>query len=123
MYTYTRRCRRFIFGGNEILRFSASYPIIEASPEIGEFYASLAASCENFCEREKFPELCEPSASVGEKRLARRYNYSFSAEVEEISEKIVRIRLDVTLFRSKSEPLASFSDTQLWSHENGMMIR
>ena len=59
MYDCRRRCRRFVFEGNELLKLYVSYTIIEDNASIGDFYSYLSERVEKFCEDEYFPRLCE----------------------------------------------------------------
>lgn len=124
MYTYRQHCRRFIFEGNELLRFSAKYPSFDENTEITEFYEGLAKQCELFCEQSKFSEICEifKGEKKGEKDLfQQRYTYNFCAQVSEISKESASILLSVTFYRTKNEPLLSFADTQKWCLATNMM--
>ena len=126
MYTYRQYCRRFIFEGNEILRFFAKYPSFDKNTEITEFYEKLAKECELFCEQNKFPELCEFFKS--EKRdqknpVHQTYTYRFCAQISDISEESTSVLLSVTFYRTRNEPILSFSDKQKWCLASNMMLK
>lgn len=126
MYTYTQYCRRFVFEGNELLKFSAKYPLLDQNNEINEFYKSLAQKCELFCEQNKFFELCESFKKDKEEQkfqIDQRYTYIFDAQISAISEEFVSILLSVNFYRSKNNPILFFSDEQTWSLIDNMMLR
>lgn len=126
MYTYTQYRRRFVFCGNEILRYSAKYPSFDKNGEITEFYKKLSNECELFCEQNKFNELCESlKANVKslKKATCQQYTYSFCSEISEISEDVVSILLTVCFYRSKNDIILSFSEEQRWSLTTNMIMR
>ena len=125
MYTYMQYCRRFIFEGNEILRLSVKYPSLDKNTKINEFYQKLATECEIFCEKIKFFELCESFKREKAEQKApiyQKYTYNFCAQISDISDENVSILLSVSFYRSKNEPILSFSDTQKWCLTTEMLL-
>ena len=122
MYDCTRRCRRFVFEGNELLRLYVSYAIIEDNATIGDFYSNLAKRVEKFCESEYFPRLCEEF-----KKEPRSYSikkYRFSAEVADVTEKTVELFLEVsTSSNDRGNDAMIFFERHRWSLENSMIIK
>ena len=116
MQEYTVKRRRFVFEGNDLLRFSSSVPKFEGYEEISGFYAELSALCERWCEEVKFPELCEIlRRERGEGRaLPRRMLYSLSAKVTDNSDKTAEVRIEVFLSNSARDAAPRYTDTQLW---------
>lgn len=116
MHQCTVKHRRFVFEGNELLRFSSSVPSFEGYSQIGEFYAELSARCESWCEEVKFPELCEKlRAQRKEGRgLPRRVAYSLRASVTRELEDTAEVLLEVSLSESARDTTPLYSDTQLW---------
>ncbi len=112
MYTYTKRCRRFIFGGNELLRFSASLPCFEERASLTSFYRSVADNCETWCETELFPLICR-EAPITDINF-RRQLYSFEAEVTYSSDELICILAKVTLSQGRNRILSRFEDAQIW---------
>ena len=126
MYTYKQHCRRFVFEGNEILRFCAKYPSLDDNSEISAFYEKLAKECEIFCEKIKFSELCEKfnkEKKVQNTSINQKYTYSFYAQISDISDDVVSILLSIIFYRTKNEPILSFSDKQQWCSITNMIIK
>ena len=126
MYTSTKYCRRFLFDGNEILRYYSSFPNIENNPEINKFYETLSKEYELFCENEEFPRLCKSfrDRDNNPKKLPyQRYSYSFSAEISEHCGDILKICLSIRVCRSKNDIILFFSDEQIWSLNTNLILK
>ena len=116
MQEYTVKRRRFVFEGNDLLRFSSSVPKFEGYEQIGGFYAQLSELCERWCEEVKFPELCEilrRDRAEG-RALPRRMLYSLNARVTQSSDKTAEVRIEVFLSDSARDTAPRYTDTQLW---------
>ena len=121
MQEYTVKHRRFVFEGNEVLRFSSSVPKFEGYENIEGFYSELSGLCERWCEEVKFPELCERLRA--ERRegspLPRRMIYRFDAKVTELADGIAEVRIEVSLSHSARNAVPQYTDTQRWELMSG----
>lgn len=120
MYTYTKRCRRFVFGGNELLRFSSSTPVFERHMSITSFYESIAHNCEAWCETVLLPRITEemPKTDMN----FRRQLYSFDSEVTYVSDESICILSRISLSYSKSRILYRFEDAQIWQRNTESLV-
>lgn len=119
MYNYTARCRRFSFGGNEMMRFQISLPIFEGCPNITSFYQTLAENCESWCESVLFSRILEEKTANNFN--FRRRLYSFSVSVGYISEEYICMSLKTTLSVGR-EILNSYACEQIWEIATEQMI-
>jgi hypothetical protein len=122
MYRYIKLRRRFVEGGNDVLKAVISYPEIEGGERISAFYERLAKNCEAWCEAVCFPSLLkEQTASRRTRHVCPLYR--FSAEVTEDSETVISVRISASLTKGGDEPRQTYESTQIWNAKSQLIVK
>ena len=118
--SYTRLCRRYSAFGEELLKYTASFPSKEEYPALGELYSQGAEALEKYCAEQEFKAL-KDQYSCTPRTKHKKTVCQYLCEIKNESARRINVSLRISYSRGK-ELISARSFLHIWVELNGVWL-